>query len=236
MQLSDEQVFVEMTKLDPHWNACGASREAAVRVALGVIRAQADARINGAASGAQSEAHPVAWMTDDGIVASDREKRMNTGRTIASSFTIPLYANPTVADSRAQAEAQPVAWQYRSHGSGHWMTTTKDVHDDYRDRGITECRELFIHPSAELCRADDVSRKPRLDTAEMQETRITETMTRLDEAKAEAKELRHALSIARDHMRVMANWIKRRDDPVAYDWATDAITIVNAVLERGKTK
>lgn len=49
---------------------------------------------------------------------------------------------------RAQADAQPVAWQYRSHGSGHWMTTTKEVHDDYRDRGITECRELFIHPAA----------------------------------------------------------------------------------------
>ncbi|MGA4275627.1 hypothetical protein ACI2VH_02670 [Ralstonia nicotianae] len=52
------------------------------------------------------------------------------------------------AACRAQADAQPAAWQYRSHGSGHWMTTTKEVHDDYRDRGITECRELFIHPAA----------------------------------------------------------------------------------------
>lgn len=49
-----------------------------------------------------------------------------------------------------------------------------------------------------------------------------------------AKDLHHTLAVARDHMRVMANWIKRRDDPVAYDWATDAITIVNAVLERGE--
>lgn len=57
------------------------------------------------------------------------------------------YAVPVAAPSTA-AEAQPVAWQYRSHGSGHWMTTTKEVHDDYRDRGITECRELFIHPAA----------------------------------------------------------------------------------------
>lgn len=94
---------------------------------------------------------------------------------------------------------------------------------------------LYAHPSAEPCRTDDVSRKPCLDTAEMLEMRITEAMTRLDEAKADAKELRHALFVARDQMRVMANWVKF-SDPAAYSWSCNAITIVNAVLERGESK
>lgn len=57
----------------------------------------------------------------------------------------------------------------------------------------------------------------------------------LDEAKADAKELRHALFVARDRMRVMANWVKF-SDPAAYSWSCNAITIVNAVLERGEPK
>lgn len=48
-----------------------------------------------------------------------------------------------------------------------------------------------------------------------------------------AEELRHALSVARDQMRVMANWVKF-SDPAAYSWSCNAITIVNAVLERGE--
>lgn len=48
-----------------------------------------------------------------------------------------------------------------------------------------------------------------------------------------AEELRHALFVARDQMRVMANWVKF-SDPAAYSWSCNAITIVNAVLERGK--
>lgn len=80
-----------------------------------------------------------------------------------------------------------------------------------------------------------INGKPRLDTAEMLEMRVTEAMTRLDEAKADAKELRHALFVARDHMRVMANWVKF-SDPAAYSWSCNAITIVNAVLERGEPK
>lgn len=85
-------------------------------------------------------------------------------------------------------------------------------------------------PTEALC-----MKKPRLDKAEMLEMRITEVMTRLDEAKAEAKELRHALAVARDQMRVMANWVKF-SDPAAYSWSCNAITIVNAVLERGESK
>ncbi|WP_407059211.1 hypothetical protein ACKZDW_02170 (plasmid) [Ralstonia syzygii subsp. celebesensis] len=50
---------------------------------------------------------------------------------------------------------------------------------------------------------------------------------------ARAEELRHALSIARDHMRVMANWFKHRE-PVEHRFAESAITIVDAVLERGE--
>lgn len=56
---------------------------------------------------AQADAQPVAWMTDDGIVASDREKRMNTGRTIASSFTIPLYAHPSAEATSAGLGRKP---------------------------------------------------------------------------------------------------------------------------------
>ena len=39
---------------------------------------------------------PVAYMTRDGIVASRRQVETNTASTIASGFTIPLYAAPPV--------------------------------------------------------------------------------------------------------------------------------------------
>ncbi|QKW95352.1 hypothetical protein [Ralstonia phage RPZH6] len=71
-------------------------------------------------------------------------------------------------------------------------------------------------------------RKPRLDTAEMLEMRIAE-------AEAEVKELRHALAVARDQMRFMANWF-RHSSPAEHRFAGNAITSVDAALERGKTK
>ncbi|QMV33026.1 hypothetical protein 3Fb_00023 [Ralstonia phage Eline] len=50
---------------------------------------------------------------------------------------------------------------------------------------------------------------------------------------ARAEELRHALAVARDHMRVMSNWIKF-SDPAAYSWSCAVIDRVNAALERGE--
>lgn len=130
----------------------------------------------------------------------------------------------------------PVAWvRYCSDGTFDGPIMDTDIRMAGARRASGAWTPLYAHPSAELCRADDVILKPRLDTAEMQEMRITEAMTRLDEAKAEVKELRHALSVARDQMRVMANWVKF-SDPAAYSWSCNAITIVNAVLERGKSK
>ncbi|WVS23944.1 hypothetical protein QkW1_21 [Ralstonia phage QkW1] len=128
----------------------------------------------------------------------------------------------------------PVAWvRYCSDGTFDGPIMDTDIRMAGARRASGAWTPLYAHPSAEPCRADNVIRKPRLDTAEMLEMRITEAMTRLDEAKAEVKELRHALSVARDHMRVMANWIKF-SDPAAYSWSCNAITIVNAVLERGE--
>lgn len=130
----------------------------------------------------------------------------------------------------------PVAWvRYCSDGTFDGPIMDTDIRMAGARRASGAWTPLYANPSAEPCRADDVILKPRLDTAEMLERRITEAMTRLDEAKAEVKELRHALAVARDQMRVMANWVKF-SDPAAYSWSCNAITIVNAVLERGKTK
>ncbi|WAX26285.1 hypothetical protein [Ralstonia phage p2110] len=130
----------------------------------------------------------------------------------------------------------PVAWvRYCSDGTFDGPIMDTDIRMTGARRASGAWTPLYAHPSAEPCRTDDVSRKPCLDTAEMLEMRITEAMTRLDEAKADAKELRHALFVARDHMRVMANWVKF-SDPAAYSWSCNAITIVNAVLERGESK
>ncbi|WWQ12974.1 hypothetical protein PQ43W_28 [Ralstonia phage PQ43W] len=50
---------------------------------------------------------------------------------------------------------------------------------------------------------------------------------------ARTEELRHALAVARDHMRVMSNWIKFHD-PAAYSWSCAVIDRVNTVLEQGE--
>lgn len=132
------------------------------------------------------------------------------------------------------ATPQPVAWvRYCSDGTFEGPIMDTDIRMAGARRASGAWTPLYAHPSAEPCRADNVIRKPRLDTAEMQEMRITEAMTRLDEAKAEAKELRHALSVARGQMRFMANWFKH-SSPAEHRFADSAITSVNAVLERGK--
>ncbi|QMV33308.1 hypothetical protein KMC51_gp49 [Ralstonia phage Gervaise] len=130
----------------------------------------------------------------------------------------------------------PVAWvRYCSDGTFDGPIMDTDIRMAGARRASGAWTPLYAHPSAEPCRADNVIRKPRLDTAEMLEMRITEAMTRLDEAKAEVKELRHALAIARDQMRFMANWF-RHSSPAEHRFAESAITIVNAVLERGEPK
>ncbi|BAO04696.1 hypothetical protein [Ralstonia phage RSK1] len=143
-------------------------------------------------------------------------QRVMGSDTALNTDTVLEYLN-----LRAQAEAQPVAWvRYCSDGTFDGPIMDTDIRMAGARRASGAWTPLYAHSSAEPCRADNVIRKPLLDTAEMLEIRITAAMARLDEA----KELRHALSIARDHMRVMANWIKR------------TITILNAVLERGKPK
>lgn len=130
---------------------------------------------------------------------------------------------------RAQAEAQPVAWvRYCSDGTFDGPIMDTDIRMAGARRASGAWTPLYAHPSAEPCRADNVIRKPRLDTAEMLEMRIAE-------AEAEVKELRHALAVARDQMRFMANWF-RHSSPAEHRFAGNAITSVDAALERGKTK
>ncbi|QMV33109.1 hypothetical protein KMC49_gp41 [Ralstonia phage Firinga] len=136
---------------------------------------------------------------------------------------------------RAQAEAQPVAWvRYCSDSTFEDPIMDTDIRMAGARRTSGAWTPLYAHPSAEA-RSVGLGRKESLDTAEMLEMRITEAMTRLDEAKAEVKELRLALAIARDQMRFMANWF-RHSSPAEHRFAESAITIVNAVLERGEPK
>ncbi|UAW00974.1 hypothetical protein [Ralstonia phage RPZH3] len=127
------------------------------------------------------------------------------------------------------ATPQPVAWvRYCSDGTFEGPIMDTDIRMAGARRASGAWTPLYAHPSAEPCRADNVIRKPRLDTAEMLEMRIAE-------AEAEVKELRHALAVARDQMRFMANWF-RHSSPAEHRFAGNAITSVDAALERGKTK
>ena len=51
-------------------------------------------------------AEPVAYMTSDGLVASRRQKETNTACTVASRFTIPLYAAPQPDSGRVDSLVQ----------------------------------------------------------------------------------------------------------------------------------
>jgi hypothetical protein len=85
------------------------------------------------ADGGKGEA--VAWMTDDGRVATDETKTMAMHGSTAKSFHIPLYAAPQV--ECAPREAQPVA---------QWLRDLRRAHE-YLDKGKPfftgkDCAEL----------------------------------------------------------------------------------------------
>lgn len=104
--------------------------------------------------------------------------------------------------------AQPVAWvRYCSDGTFEGPIMDTDIRMAGARRTSGAWTPLYSRPAAPALSADT----------------------------DRANELRHALSIARDHMRVMSNWIKF-SDPAAYSWSCNAITIVDAVLERGEPK
>jgi len=52
----------------------------------------------------QPEQEPVAWMSDNGSVASMQEKKM--GYVLESAFTIPLYTTPPAAQRKPLTDEQ----------------------------------------------------------------------------------------------------------------------------------
>ncbi|QKW95353.1 hypothetical protein [Ralstonia phage RPZH6] len=73
------------------------------------------------------------------------------------------------------ATPQPVAWvRYCSDGTFDGPIMDTDIRMAGARRASGAWTPLYAHPSAEPCRADNVIRKPRLDTAEMLEMRIAE--------------------------------------------------------------
>ncbi|QMV32323.1 hypothetical protein T2_00006 [Ralstonia phage Elie] len=106
---------------------------------------------------------------------------------------------------RAQADAQPVGW--RPAFPFHRGDFTRGVPSD----------ATIEHLRAQGVEIEYAYSRPVASEA------------------ARAEELRHALSIARDHMRIMANWIKF-SDPAAHRWSCEVIDRVNTVLEQGESK
>lgn len=258
MQLSDEQVFVEMTKLDPHWNACGASREAAVRVALGVIRAQADAQpVAELKGGVQNRA--ARYFVYDGENGY-QEYATDVERADAHEATLRSYCDydsgwfEGVTDIVSGVVTHVTRKSRSVPNPDHCEGCECEACEEYRDAGgSNEFCEICDYKVEPLIAAtpqpvawvrycsDGAFDGPIMDTdirmacARRASGAWTPLYAHPSAEIARADELRHALAVARDQMRVMANWVKF-SDPAAYSWSCNAITIVNAVLERGESK
>jgi hypothetical protein len=71
--------------------------------------------------------------------------RRHGGVTIFGDPSQVLKVMAAIESAGATGQ-EPVAWEYRALGSRQWIATTKDVHDDYKARNVTECRELYAAP------------------------------------------------------------------------------------------
>lgn len=211
------------------------------------------ARINGGACRAQADAQPVAelkggvqnraarYFVYDGEngyqeYVTDAERANAHASIIRSYFDHDDGWFEGVTDIVSGIVTHVTGKSYSVLNPEHEAICECEACGEYRAAGgsneFSEICDYKVEPlvAATACVACGGS-----PTAENNPCAVCGRAATVDEAKADAKELRHALFVARDHMRVMANWVKF-SDPAAYSWSCNAITIVNAVLERGESK
>jgi hypothetical protein len=107
---------------------------------------------------AQREGDAVAWMTEDGRVATSYTKEHSMPKASKDAFNIPLYAAPPIASQR---EGEPVAWLVTREGDPAFPFVF--IKEDMADRWISNVtltpfaqkHPLYATPSPPRAVTDD---------------------------------------------------------------------------------